>query len=313
MTGKRNQPYKGNLSHLTALFGDSSVQTDKFEAPSTIPIEKLCLPQHQPRRYFDPLKMQELTASVKQHGILEPLLVRPHEQGRYELVSGERRYRAAKTVGISEVPVVIRQFSDVEAWQISLVENLQREDLNPIEETEGILQLLAIRLQREVQEIPPLLYKMQHEAKGRIAQNVLGNSEGQAIQDVFTGLGLLSWESFVNSRLPLLKLPEDILETLRQGKIAYTKAQAIARVKNQEQRNSLLQQAVAEDLSLALIKERIANLNTSVSSEEKGPALKRRVDEVTRLVRKSKVWNNPQKQKRLEKLLSQIEELVSEK
>jgi ParB family chromosome partitioning protein len=94
--------------------------------------------------------MQELVESVQQHGVLQPLLVRSRSDDQYELVAGERRYRAAKEVQLAEVPVVIRELSDEEAMQLSLIENLCREDLNPVEETEGILQLLALRLGSDV-------------------------------------------------------------------------------------------------------------------------------------------------------------------
>ena len=89
------------------------------------------MPKKQPRRYFDPDRQAQLIKSVQEHGILEPLLVRPLADGLYELVAGERRYRAAQELGLKEVPVVIREFDDKQALQVALIENLQREDLNP--------------------------------------------------------------------------------------------------------------------------------------------------------------------------------------
>lgn len=282
------------------------------ETAILVAIEKIVLPQQQPRRYFEPQKMQQLVASVRQHGILAPLLVRPLDNQKYELVSGERRYRAAKVVEILEVPVIIRQLSNEEAMQIALIENLQREDLNPVEETEGILHLLAVKLKMQVREIAPLLYKMQHQAKGKIAQNVLGSSQGQVVQELFRGVGIISWESFVSSRLPLLNLPEEILEALRQGKIAYTKAQAIARVKDKEQRQALLEEALAQGLTLAQIKEWIASITTGSASEEKPSSLKLRMNTIFCLMKKSQIWNDPEKQELLEKIMEQLEALVLE-
>ena len=107
------------------------------ESDSTLSLEKISLPASQPRHYFDSQKMSQLVASVEKYGILEPLLVRP-KGSRYELVAGERRYRAARKVGLVEIPVIIRELDDTEALAISLMENLQREDLNPVEETEGV-------------------------------------------------------------------------------------------------------------------------------------------------------------------------------
>jgi ParB family chromosome partitioning protein len=122
-------------------------------AAEFVSIESIHLPGQQPRRYFDPEKLQSLVRSISEQGILEPLLVRPLANKQYELVAGERRYRAAQIVSLTEVPVVIRQLSETEALQLALIENLQREDLNPVEETEGILQLLALKLESKQQEV----------------------------------------------------------------------------------------------------------------------------------------------------------------
>jgi ParB family chromosome partitioning protein len=267
MTEEHKQPSKEDVPYVTALLSKTVPSGNTIQSVKAVAIEKIVLPPQQLRHYFEPEKMQELVASLRQHGILDPLLVRPLDNQTYELVSGERRYRAAKAVEMQEVPVVVRQLSNEEALQIALIENLQREDLNPAEETQGIVQLLAIKLKMEAQDIPLLLYKMQHEAKGRIAQNVLGNSQGQVVQEVFRDLGLMSWKSFVSSRLPLLKLPAEILEALHQGKIAYTKAQVLAKVKAQEQRQALLEEVIAKTLSLAQIKQRITSNTVRLSQK----------------------------------------------
>jgi ParB family transcriptional regulator, chromosome partitioning protein len=195
----------------------------------SLPLAQIQLAAQQPRRYFDPEKLAQLVLSVKAHGILEPILVRPlpDQPDQYELVAGERRYRAALQLKLTDIPVVIRELNDTEARQLALIENLQREDLNPVEETEGILQLLSLCLNQEISALPSLLHRLQHERK-KSSNNVVGNSEMEEIASVFASLGRLSWESFVNHRLPLLNLPTDVLDALRQGKIAYTKAQAIA-------------------------------------------------------------------------------------
>lgn len=289
----------------------------KFEFEDTadkqsLPLQSITLPSSQPRRYFDPEKLRQLTASIQQHGILEPILVRPSKKGRYELVAGERRFRAAQNIGLTSVPVTIRELSDEEALQIALVENLQREDLNPVEETEGILQLLALRLNISPLDVPPLLYKMRNETIGTVNQNVLINSEAQAVQAVFAELGTITWESFATTRLPLLRLPPEILEALQRGKIAYTKAQAIARVKDDNQRQKLLGEAIAQELSLNQIKEKIAHLKGPESQDSSPPSLKRQIDDVLRLAKRSQVWTNPKKQRRLEKILADLRTLVGE-
>lgn len=277
---------------------------------TNLPLASIVLPQNQPRRYFDSQKLKELTSSVCQHGVLEPLLVRRLSDSKelYSLVAGERRYRAAKSAGLMEVPVAICHFSDSEALTISLIENLQREDLNPVEETYGILTLLSLRLNKSVEEVTSLLYRMRNEANGRVSQNVLTNPCGQTIQSVFDSLGLLSWESFVTSRLPLLKLPEDLIEALRQGKIAYTKAKALASVKNNEQRQALTEAAIEQNLSLSEIKKRIKMGHRLPSPTL---TLKQKVQATLKRLVNSRLWEDPEKKQQVEQLLSQLEALLS--
>ena len=278
-------------------------------AAQVVAISSIRLPQQQPRRYFDPDKLEQLTISVKKLGILEPLLVRLLHPGEYELVAGERRYRAAQKAGLTEIPVVVRELTDEEALQLSLIENLQREDLNPVEETEAILQLLATQLSSSAEEARALLYRMQNEVKGKVTQNVLGSQEGELVKTMFDSLGLMSWESFVSSRLPLLNLPDEVIEALRQGQIEYTKAQAIARLKDTQARQALLFKAIQENLSLKEILERI---RLQRKPQEKPQSLKIIFKETSNRLQKAKLWNNPEKQQALEKLLKQMEALLAE-
>ena len=191
---KKEQPYTSKLRGVAALLRET---TNIVTTNQTIAIAAICLPQKQPRRYFEPEKLEQLVFSIKEHGILEPLLVRPLQNNQYELVAGERRYRAAQIAGLVEVPVVVRELNEQEALQLSLIENLQREDLNPVEETEGILQLLAFKLKCAVSEVPPLLYQMKNllDRNSDMRNNVvpqLESQEQQQVQDVFNKLGLMS-------------------------------------------------------------------------------------------------------------------------
>jgi ParB family chromosome partitioning protein len=131
--------------------------------------------------------MQYLVESIKSEGILQPLLVRPVGK-KYEVVAGERRYRAALEAGLTEVPATIREMTDDQAVQYALVENLQREDLNPVEETEGILSLLSLRLECDIAKVTSLLYRMENEAKGKITRNVSGKTEAETVEQVFASL-----------------------------------------------------------------------------------------------------------------------------
>ena len=304
---KSDKPYGRQIRTIDTILADApSEQTAQSASISSIQ-----LPKKQPRRYFDTEKIDQLIQSIKVHGILEPLLVRPIPGGNYELVAGERRLRAAQQIGLTEVPIVVHELDDQQAIQVSLIKNLQREDLNPVEETEGVLELLAIELGKPKNEVISLLYRMQKEAKGKTAHNVVGYPDTQTIEATFNALGLLSWESFVNHRLPLLNLPEDVLESLRQGKLEYTKARAIARIKDDQQREVLLKDAIAKSLSLSQIKERIATL--LVAEENRRPDnIKQQFDNTYQQIKKSKVWDDPKKQRKLEKILADLRLLLDQ-
>jgi len=292
------------------------------EPGAMIPLELIHLPEQQPRRYFDPQKLEQLTQSIREHGILEPLLVRPHpeDKGKYELVAGERRYRSAKAAGLGEVPVVVRQLNDQEALQVAIVENLQREDLNPIEEVEGILQILAIELQVEVSAVSSLLYRLRHSVTSS-GHNVMAKPESSSsghnvmakqlsqVEKVFQGLGM-SWKSFTTNRLPLLNLPEELLLALRSGKIAYTGALAIARIKDEPLRKALLSETITEKLSLQEIKKRVKTINSTPLEESKQQDLKKRLDKAFRRAQKVKAWDNPQKWQQIEEALDRLESLL---
>lgn len=279
---------------------------DADSAPATVPMDKITLPSTQPRRYFDPLAMQSLVESVKSDGILQPLLVRPVGE-KYELVAGERRYKAAQSAGLAEVPVTVRELTNEQAVQYALTENLQREDLNPVEEVEGILQLLALKLKTDSPSAISLLNKMAKVQRG-MADNVVRPEEQQIVEDVFAAIGRLSPESFRTHRLPLLNLPNDILDTLRQGRIEYTKAKEIAKLESEAERTKLLEDALAQNLTLSQIRERVKAFHPPTSGGE----LQKRVEATYKQIKKSKVWEHPQKREKLESLLAEMEALMAE-
>ena len=132
---------KGGLGKgLELLFVENALE-DAGKAV-TLPIGEIEPNREQPRKAFDDEALAELSASIAQHGVLQPLLVRPMSGGGYQIVAGERRYRASRMAGLTELPVVIRELSDKEAAQLALIENLQREDLNPMEEALGFQKLM---------------------------------------------------------------------------------------------------------------------------------------------------------------------------
>lgn len=182
---------------FSALMLENSI--DEMVATNTLPISEIVPNKDQPRKTFDEGALQELADSIVQHGVLQPLLVRPLAAGGYQLVAGERRWRASRIAGLKEVPVVIKELSDVETMEIAIIENLQREDLNPIEEAEG-LQALIDRC-------------------------------GFTQEQVATSVGK-SRPAIANS-LRLLKLPEEVRDMTRNGVISAGHARALLAFDNE--------------------------------------------------------------------------------
>jgi ParB family transcriptional regulator, chromosome partitioning protein len=290
--------------------GVDDLLTMTVDAPTnSVAIELITLPESQPRRFFDPDKLAQLAESIKEHGILEPPIVR-RVGDRYQLVAGERRLRAAQLLGLSEIPIVCKELSDEQALQVSLIENLQREDLNPVEETEAILQLLAISIAGTTAEVISLLNQASNAKKRNLAltDNVIRQLE--TMTSVFERVGRFTPESFRTNRLPLLKLPEDVLIALRQGQLEFTKARAIARIKDDLQRQELLTATIADNLPLSAI-ERQIKTQAVERAESTSPPMQTQIDRALRSVKQAQIWTDPKKQKRLTKLLTELEELMS--
>lgn len=301
---------RGVSAFLSTTSEPASIESAS-DAVASVSLEKIYFPASQPRRYFDLDKLEQLTESIKQHGILEPLLVRPLKAGEYELVAGERRYKAAQAAGLKEVPITVRELSDQEALQLALIENLQREDLNPIEETEGVLELLTLKLECSKEDILDALTQMATAQKKGVALSGNVSRRVEAITEILQFTIGLTPESFRTSRVPLLNLPADVLEVMRQGNLEYTKARAIARVKNEQDRAKLLRDAVTDNLSLSEIRARIQELKPKPESTPEN-TLAERLSELGKRLRKDGVGSDPKKRNRIAKLLDELERLTAE-
>ena len=187
MADKKNK--KGLGRGLMSLFGDQEVsapQTDLKTDYLSVSISNLVANKFQPRTYFDKEKIEELAQSIKQNGLIQPIIVRPHsEEGVYEIIAGERRCMAAQNAGLHEVPVVVLKINDVQALELAIVENIQREDLNVIEEAKGY-----DRLMKE--------FSYDHE---KLA-DFMGKSR-----------------SHISNTLRLLTLPEEVIKMVDEGKL----------------------------------------------------------------------------------------------
>ena len=176
---------KGGLGRgLESLFEDAA--RDVGGAVSTLPLREIEPDKNQPRKDFDEQALSELADSIARHGLLQPIAVRATAGGAYKIIAGERRWRAARLAGLSEVPVVIKDVSDTEAMELALIENLQREDLDPVEEAMGYRQLMD---------------------KCELTQEQAAQKIGKS-------------RSAVANSLRLLNLPGEVLELLKAGKLS---------------------------------------------------------------------------------------------
>lgn len=301
------------LSGLDGLFGNDESATTQA---SMLPVSQIILPKSQPRRYFDQNKLESLANSIKEVGLLEPIVVRCIRENTYELVAGERRLKACQIAKLENVAVNLIECDNTTASRIRLVENLQREDLNVYEETIGILELLAMLLEIDQETVVQHMYQMHHAYNGETGHNVMSNKESLSIQKVFTQLGKITWQSFVSNRLPILNLKDDIKAALAEGKLEYTKALAISKIKDKEKRTEVLRQAIEESLSLSKIKEIVKEILQQSPKDEKNVSVKKQDQEKTsyifKLLKKSKVWDDDKKVKQLMKSIGQIEKLLTE-
>ncbi len=185
---------RGGLGRgLESLFEDAAPSLETDAAIETLPLREIEPDPDQPRKTFDEQALGELAASIAEHGLLQPIAVRPHGLSSYTIVAGERRWRACRMAGLSEVPVVIKDVTDEQAMELALVENLQREDLDPVEEAAGIRELM-IRCDLTQEQAAKKLGK---------SRSALANS------------------------LRLLSLPETALELLRGGFLSMGHAKVI--------------------------------------------------------------------------------------
>ena len=292
------------IEGVDALFG--ALASVESQPVAKVSISQIIRPANQPRRYFDEAALHRLANSVKEKGILLPLLVRPLNGGNYELIAGERRYKAAIIAECKEVPVLIRELTDTEAYELALMENLAREDLNPVEETEGILELLSRKMGKQRDEVISLFHKSAHPERKTVNTGIHKN-ELEIIERVFTVVGRITPESFRTNRLPLLNLPAYLLEALKQGQIEYSKARVIGRVKEPKQAQKLLTEAIKENLSRKEIEQRVRQLN---QKNPRSSRLEKHLDSTITQVKKAKLWEQPEKKKRLEEILRELNQLL---
>ncbi|MDR1065228.1 MAG: ParB/RepB/Spo0J family partition protein [Oscillospiraceae bacterium] len=226
-----NAKNRGLGAGLGALLGGSSLAVSSdFEY---IPIEKIEPRRGQPRSDFGESSLEELASSIREHGVLSPLTVRPLEDGFYQIIAGERRWRAARAAGLSELPARIISADDLKVMEISLVENLQREDLNPVEEAAGY--------------------------------RALGDEFGLTQEEISKRMGK-SRPAVANS-LRLLSLPDELLAFIRSGELAAGTARALAGISDKD----VMVSAAREAVELGLSTRDAERLAKKLASARNGP------------------------------------------
>lgn len=199
---------------LDTIFAEN--ETEDSNSSVMLKISEIEPNRSQPRKDFDENSLSDLAQSISQHGLLQPLLVRPLPIGGYQIVAGERRYRACRMAGLTEVPVTIRELSDTETMELALIENLQREDLSPIEEALGYKALI--------------------------------DEHGFSQEEIATSVGK-SRPAIANS-LRILKLPDSVLEYVKQDKISAGHARALLMLDSEEDMLELAELIYKKDLSV---------------------------------------------------------------
>jgi ParB family chromosome partitioning protein len=285
-------------------------------APALVPLAKIKPSPFQPRTFFNQDKIDKMAASFRKY--LEAgdypktaILVRPIAD-HYELIFGEQRKIAHERAGFTEILAFVDDsISDQESRELALTENLLREDLNPVEKADAILSLAAIRIQATPTEVRQLLDKAANDRK-QGTDNVTRTSQWQSLEAFFQELpDRLSPESFRTNYLPLLNLPSDILNVLREGKLEYTKAKAIAALKENRQRQQLLRKTIENNLSIREVRAHVRTIKEAGRLPDAKSLLSQQLNQLNQQLKKSTVCDDPKRLRKLESLLSDLEQLLS--
>ena len=222
MAAKKKGLGKGLESLLmsTDISVDDTVDDENIEGLSRLDIDDIKPNENQPRKTFDPEKIEDLANSIKEHGVIQPLVVRKIETG-YEIVAGERRWRAARQAGLKEIPCIVRELSDEQNMLFAIIENMQREDLNPIEEAEGLERMIT---------------------NFGMTQSEISKSVGKS-------------RPYITNSLRLLKLPDEIKDMMVDGKLTTGHGRALITIEDEDKAIEIAKKVAKEGLSVRKIEE----------------------------------------------------------
>jgi len=298
---------------LGGLVSEPSSRSKDGNAAELIRLEKIVKSPFQPRQFFSQQSIDSLAEAFKEHGFRGALNVRPKDDGTYELVAGERRWRAAQQAQLKEIRCLVDTYTDEEALEFALMENLQREDLSKLEETEGILNFVSVKLAMPRDEIISIIKTEGHSDK-TARSDVAPSDELRNIEELLSlfGIGL---QTFRTKNLRTLSLPIDLKTAHLEQNLSYSSALELSKIKDDGDREKLLSKALQNGESFRSIKGQVqealaANKNPFVA---KNSELVKRFDSMAKRVRKAQdTLAQTGKRKRVEKLLSELESLLLE-
>ena len=216
---------------LEALFVEN---IKPAKEPLVLDINKIEPNKNQPRKNFNSETLEILAESIRVNGIIQPILVREIDEGKYQIVAGERRYKAAKMAGLGEVPVIIKEIEDYKVTELALIENLQREDLNPIEEATSFLMLVE---------------------KYGLTQDEVSKKVGRS-------------RSAITNSIRLLNLPKEVIKEIEGGRLSSGQARALLSIKDEEELKDMAKKVIERGMSVREI-ERLVSLKKEVKNSKK--------------------------------------------
>ena len=223
---------KGLGKGISAFFPEESIHSDN--RVEYVAVSKLIVNPFQPRKIFNEEALQELAESIKEHGIIQPIVVRKKEK-KYEIIAGERRFRAAKLAGLKEVPAIVKEMTEQQMMEVAILENLQREDLTPIEEAEAYSSLIE---------------------NLNFTQDALAKRLGKS-------------RPHIANHIRLLQLPEDVRKLMNEGVLSMGHGRALLGLKNKGRIAEVAQKVIAQSLNVRQLESLVHQLNEGVSHETK--------------------------------------------
>ena len=223
---------KGLGKGISAFFPEESIHSDN--RVEYVAVSKLIVNPFQPRKIFNEEALQELAESIKEHGIIQPIVVRKKEK-KYEIIAGERRFRAAKLAGLKEVPAIVKEMTEQQMMEVAILENLQREDLTPIEEAEAYSSLIE---------------------NLNFTQDALAKRLGKS-------------RPHIANHIRLLQLPEDVRKLMNEGVLSMGHGRALLGLKNKGRIAEIAQKVIAQSLNVRQLESLVHQLNEGVSHETK--------------------------------------------